>query len=272
MLDDLLDITDPTRPMARLADERAPDIVEALDEATPERAAALLMLLPPDRAIDVIDQLGLEEPAEAIAAMPSDRAVALLDGVSADRLDDIFRVLEEPTRSNLLGKLDADASTALRALLAYPEESAGSIMTTEFVSVPATWSAAQVLDHVRKVESTRETIYSIFVVDPVSKKLLSVLPLRRLISANPQTNVLAAVRQRRLISLCPLASRDEATRLIAKYDLLAIPVIDAAGHVIGIVTVDDVIDAITQKSTDEVQRFGGVEALRELYLRIDSWR
>jgi magnesium transporter len=268
MLDDLIDITDTAQLTARLAEERAPDIVELLNEVSPERAAALLLALSHDRAVDVLDQPGLEDPAEIIAALPVDDAVAFLDAVSADRLADIFRALEEPTRSDLLGRLDPDAASALRVLLQYPEESVGSIMTTEFVSVPTTWTAGQVLEHVRMVESTRETIYSIFVVDPETKKFVSALPLRRLISADPGTNVLEAAPKRRLIMVPPLASRDEATRLISKYDLLAVPVVDSGGHIIGIVTVDDVIDAIVQKSTEEVQRFGGVEALGEPYLRI----
>ncbi len=117
MLDDLIDINDPALLTARLSEERAPDIVEALNEATPERAAALLLLLPAQRAVDVLDQPGLKEPAEIIVTMPTERAVALLDGVSADRLADIFRALEEPTRANLLGKLDADTASALRELL-----------------------------------------------------------------------------------------------------------------------------------------------------------
>jgi len=98
--------------------------------------------------------------------------------------------------------------------------------------------------------------------------LLRALPLRRLISAAPDASVLAAAPTRRLVTISPLASRDEAARLISKYDLLAVPVVDGTGQLVGIVTVDDVIDAMVERQTEEVQRFGGMEALDEPYMDI----
>jgi magnesium transporter len=98
--------------------------------------------------------------------------------------------------------------------------------------------------------------------------LLRALPLRRLISADPNAAVLTAAPTRRPVTISALATRDEAARLISKYDLLAVPVVDGTGHLIGIVTVDDVIDAMVQRQTEEVQRFGGNEALDEPYMDI----
>jgi len=118
------------------------------------------------------------------------------------------------------------------------------------------------------VERTRETVYAIYILDPRSKVLLRALPLRRLISADPAVPVLAAAPTRRPVTISPLASRDEAARLISKYDLLAVPVVDGTGALVGIVTVDDVIDAMVARQTEEVQRFGGMEALDEPYIDI----
>jgi len=98
--------------------------------------------------------------------------------------------------------------------------------------------------------------------------LLRAMPLRRLITADPDASVLAAAPTRRPVTISPLASRDDAARLISKYDLLAVPVVDGTGQLVGIVTVDDVIDAIVERQTEEVQRFGGVEALDEPYIDI----
>jgi magnesium transporter len=139
-------------------------------------------------------------------------------------------------------------------------------MTTEFVSVPANWTVAQTLQHIRQVERSRETVYAIYLLDPRSKVLLRALPLRRLIISDPKTTVLDAAPPRRPVTISPDASRDEATRLISKYDLLAVPVVDGAGQLVGIVTVDDVIDAIVDRQTEEVQRFGGMEAIDEPYM------
>jgi magnesium transporter len=155
----------------RLAEERAPDIVEALNEETPEVATAVLLRLPQDRAVEVLDQPGLESGPEIVASLPRDTAATLLAGVSADRVADLCRQLDEPHRSELLDRLDPDTRATIQRLLGYPPHTAGSIMTTEFVSVLSTATVQQTLDHIRRVESTRETVYAIYVLDPATKKL-----------------------------------------------------------------------------------------------------
>ncbi len=253
---------------ARLADEMPADIAEALNEQIPQVAAAILQNLPLETTVAVLDTPSLRDAGEIIEAIPRDRVVPMLSGMSADRAADVFLELDEPVRSDLLARLDAETKASVRQLLIYPEESAGSLMTTEFVSVPATWTVAQTLQHVRMVERSRETVYAIYILDPRSKVLLRALPLRRLITADPNASVLAAAPARRPVTISPLAGRDEAARLISKYDLLAVPVVDGTGQLVGIVTVDDVIDAIVERQTEEVQRFGGMEAIDEPYMDI----
>jgi len=244
------------------------DIAETLNTHIPQVAAAILQNLPLETAIAVLDTPSLGDAGEIIEAIPRDRVVPMLSGMSADRAADVLLELDEPVRSDLLARLDAETKASVRQLLVYPEESAGSLMTTELVSVPATWTVAQTLQHVRMVERTRETVYAIYILDPRSKVLLRAMPLRRLITADPNATVLEAAPTRRPVTISPLASRDDAARLISKYDLLAVPVVDGTGQLVGIVTVDDVIDAIVERQTEEVQRFGGVEALDEPYIDI----
>lgn len=248
--------------------ERAPDIVEAMNSREPDKAAALLRSLPSEKAVEVLDLPGLANTCEIIAELPTETAVALLSGVSDDRAADIFKELIEPLRTTLLNGLNPETRSVISGLLAYPERSAGSIMTTEFVSVPSTWTIAEVLHHIRMVERTRETVYSIFVIDPVAKTLIQAVPLRRLISGDPHANVLTAAPARRPLMVSPEADRMEAARLISRYDVLAVAVVDGPGRILGIVTVDDVIDAIVQESTEDAQKFGGMEAIDEPYLRI----
>ncbi|AWM87073.1 magnesium transporter [Microvirga sp. 17 mud 1-3] len=262
---------DPAAAADSLLNERAPDIAEILKGQDPAFAARVLEHLPLDRAIEILDQPELDNAPEILAAVKPDSTAALLTGMSADRAADALRELEEPDRSNLLAVLEPEARDMLRRLLAYPEDTAGAIMTTEFVSVPATWTIAEVLHHIRMVERTRETVYAVYVLDPIRHTLIDAVSLRRLIAGDPHANVLTVAPKRKPVAISPLASRDEATRLIAKYNLLAVPVVDPKGHVLGIVTVDDVIDTIVRRSTEEVQRFGGVEALEEPYLRIRFW-
>jgi magnesium transporter len=251
----------------RLSQEHVADIVETLNEQA-KTAPDIVAQLPLDRAIEVLDQPGLDAPADLVQALPRDRMVALLSGMSADRAADLFRQLKEPARSELLGSLEPETRTSLQRLLAFPEHSAGSIMTTEFVSVPATWTVGQTLEHIRRVERTRETIYAIYVLDPATGALAQSISLRRLICGESSAPVLSVAYQRRPVTVSPLTDREEAARLISKYDLLAVPVIDETRHVIGIVTIDDILDAMVEEATEDVQKFGGVEALNKPYIEI----
>jgi magnesium transporter len=261
------DVRDASALAAELAHEHVADIAEILNEQPPEIASEVLVHLPLDRAVEVMDQPELEASAELIATLPESRAAALLSGMSADRVAEVFRDLEEPRRSALLDCLDDESRVSVLRLLSYPPHTAGSIMTTEFVSVPTTWSVAQTLDHIRRVERTRETVYAIYVLDPRTRKLVQIVSLRRLIAGEPEAPILSVARDGRPVTVTPLTDREEVARIISKYDLLAVPVF-YRDQVVGIVTVDDVIDAIVQESTEDVQKFGGMEALAEPYMQI----
>ena len=259
---------DASAVAAALIGARGADIAEFLDTQDAAEAAAIVEHLPLDEAVKALDQPVIDNAAEIVALLPRDRAARLLDAMSADRTADLFRLMGEPARTELLARIAPDVRETVQRLLHYPEESAGSIMTTEFVAVPSDWTIAQTLDHIRMVERTRETVYSVYVVDPARHTLLQAVTLRRLISGDPKAGVLTAAPERKPVTIGPHDRRDEATRLISKYDLLAIPVVDSRAHLLGIVTVDDVIDAMVEAQTAQVQRFGGVEALDEAYLRL----
>ena len=263
---------DPDALAAGLANEHAADIVERLNAEPLETASAVLSAMPLDRAVEVLDEPGLERAAELVEAQTSERAAALLTAMSADRRAEIFRHLDAAARDRLLDGLDLETRASLTKLLAYPENTAGSIMTTEFVGVPATWTVGEALRHIRMVESTRETIYAIYVLDPKTKALVKATSLRRLITGEPQQSVLSVCPPRRPLTVSPLTDREDVARLMSKYDLLAVPVVDRGRHVLGIVTVDDIIDAMIEESTEDVQKFGGMEALDAPYMDIGFLR
>ncbi|MBI3701836.1 MAG: magnesium transporter [Afipia sp.] len=251
---------------ASLAGKHAADTVEILNGLQPSDAADVVRLLPREAAIEILDKPELYFGAEIIAALPRHVAGALLAGMSADVAADIVQLLEEPAKTELLGELDGVSRGAIVDLLAYPENTAGAMMTTEFVSVPSTWTVEQTLQHVRSVERTRETVYAIYLLDPVNRRIVGAVSLRRLISGEPSAKISALALEP--ITTLPLTDREDVARLIAKYDLLAVPVIDKAGHLLGIVTVDDIIDAIIEESTEDVQKFGGMSATEEPYMQI----
>ncbi len=262
---------DPDFTALCLAQEHVADVVELLNARDIADQAEVLIHLPDERAVDVLDQAGLANPADVIAALPQARALKLLGGMSVDRVADVFRYMTDPPRADLLKGLDAETRDAIERVMSYPPDTAGSLMTTEFVSVPAAWTVAQTLNHIRRVERTRETIYAIYVLDPQTRQLMRAVALRRLISADPKASVVSAARFTNPITVSPLQDREDVARLISKYDLLAVPVVDDNRHVIGIVTVDDIIDAIVAEGTEDAQKFGGMEALDEPYNTISFW-
>lgn len=251
---------------ANLIDQHPADIVDVLNKLPPSDAADVMRLLPREAAIEILDKPELYFGAEIVAALPRHVAAPLLVGMSADMAADIIQQLEEPAKSELLAGLDDVSRGTIVGLLAYPENTAGAIMTTEFVSAPSTWTVEQTLQHVRSVERTRETIYAIYVLDPVTRRIVGAVSLRRLISGEPSAKISTLALEP--ITTLPLTDREDVARLIAKYDLLAVPVVDKTGHLIGIVTVDDIIDAIIEENTEDVQKFGGMSATEEPYLQI----
>ena len=253
---------DPVELAAVLAGMQPPDVAEALRELEPAAAARVMAALPFDLAVQIFDEPELVgNRAAIIARMPDRDAADLVDAMSADQQADLFRELAPADRTRLLSALTRETREALRLLLQFEPETAGGIMTTEFVSVPADWTAEQTLAHVRQVGGRKETVYAIYVTEPATRELMHVVSLRELVMADPAARVGQIGAPRRVLSVGPLVDREEVARMIGKYNLLAIPVVDDGRHLLGIVTVDDVIDAIVQEETEDVQKLGGMQAL-----------
>ena len=264
---------DPGELAEALSQMRAADVADALRELPPDAAAKVMAALPFDLAVQVFDEPELEGHRCGIIQQMGERAAApLMDAMSGDQRADLFRELPETERPRFLKVLDDDSRRALGLLLEFPPETAGGIMTTEFVSVPATWTVERVLAHVREVGKAKETIYAIYVLDPATQALVKSVSLRDLMLADRATLVSDIGTRRQPITVTTLMDREEVARLISKYNLLAVPVVDDAKRVIGIVTVDDVIDAIVREQTEDVQKFGGMEALDEPYTEISFLR
>jgi magnesium transporter len=258
---------DPEDFVAACADLLAPDIVEALNELPADAAAKVVGALPFHTAVEVFDQPELERRDEIVERLMDETAAPLVQAMSADQQVRLFRSIKESDRARLGYCLDAPTRDQLKLLMSYPPQSAGGLMTTEFVAVPATWTALQVRRHITEVGSGKETVYAIYVLDE-RQRLLRVVSLREIVMAPSEAQVLDIGEDRKPVTTRPLTDREDVARLIAKYNLLAIPVVDDAKHVLGIVTVDDVIDALVKEQTEDVQKFGGMEALDEPYMEI----
>jgi magnesium transporter len=248
---------------------RAADIAEALLQLPAESAAKVLNALPFDLTVQVFDEPELAlNRAEIARHMEDGPASELIEAMSADQRADLFRDLPNADRSRLMKRLEPATQDMLQSLLRYKPDTAGGIMTTEFVSVPSTWTVEQVLRHISEVGRAKETVYAIYVTDPGTGALVHVVSLRELMVADRAGPVTSAGDRRPPLSVTPNIDREEAARIISKYNLLALPVVDDSRRVIGIVTVDDVIDTLVREVTEDVQKFGGMEALDEPYPEI----
>jgi magnesium transporter len=260
---------DPAELQEAIAGMRAADLAEALRALSPDAGAKVMAALPFDLSVQIFDEPELAHMRCGIVQqMPPDAAAALIDAMSSDQQADLFRELPESERTRFLSLLDESTREALKVLLRYPPETAGGIMTTEFVSVPTTHTVAEALAYLSEVGRTKETIYTVYCVDPDTATLLHVVSLRDLMLADRTTRVADVGNRRKPLSVTPTTDREDVARTISKYNLLAVPVVDEAGHILGIVTVDDVIDALVREQTEDVQKFGGMEALDEPYTQI----
>jgi magnesium transporter len=261
--------TDPEELNEALGELRPPDIAEALKELPPEAAAKVMASLPFDLAVQVFDEPELNRHRCAIIQHIDLRRVGLLiEAMSSDQRADLFREVEEKDRIRLLATVSEQTRINLRKLLKFAPNTAGGIMTTEYVSVPSDWTVHQALVLISEVGGRKETVYAVYVVDPSSQALVHVVSLRELITSPREENVMDVGSRRPPLTVTPDINREDAARLISKYNLLAIPVVDAYHKMLGIVTVDDVIDTLVEEQTEEVQRFGGMEALDAPYMEI----
>lgn len=263
------ELLEPTpAALSAFATRNIADSIELLNSFALEDAADAVAELPLERAIDMFDRPELQRAGELLERLPAERATALLEGMADDRAADALLEIGPADRARLSGGLRAGTLEALRRLMHYPPHTAGSLMSTEFVSAPSHWTVAEVLAHVRRVERSRETVYAIYLLDPRTHALERMVSLRRLVSGEPSAPVLTVAQETPPVWVAADTDQEEVARLIRRHDLLAIPVLDEARHVLGIVTVDDVLDAMIAEGTEDAQKFGGMQAIDRPYMRI----
>lgn len=228
--------------------------------------------------LDVLGDVGLGElledidPANAAAVLdvlPVADAADVLEQMSPDDAADVFAELEAASASEILTAMEPDEADELRELLAYPPDTAGGRMTPAFVSVSPNLRADETVVALRQISEEAETIYYVYVTDP-DDHLLGVLSLRDLVFSPPSTPI-SEITVPNVISVLDTADQEEAARLLMEEELLAIPVVNAAGQILGIITADDVDDIIEEETTEDIERLGGSLPLEEPYLRASPW-
>ncbi|WP_375633915.1 MULTISPECIES: magnesium transporter [unclassified Bartonella] len=252
----------------KLKNQHFADSIDIINELDIMERVTILSLLPLDYVIELFDKPELEQPAAILELLPINRAVEILDGMSADAAADVFQEMDKETRTRLYALLNPLTRAELKKLISYPDHTAGALMTTEFIAVPSNWTIQKTLDHIREVERTRETVYTSYVIDPKTGTLLKAVSLRNLILASPDEQILNVPTHDSPITISPFTHHEDIARLFQRHDLLSVPVVDESNHVIGIVTVDDVLDTMVDEMNEDAYKFGGMEALNKPYMQI----
>jgi len=217
------------------------DIIEELDRPTGQ---ALLGTLDTEMIADTIQEMEPELQAAILGTLPLEQAADVLEEMGPDDAADLLADLQPDARDTLLQLMEADDATHVQKLLTYPEDSAGGIMTTEFATLPDGLTVGQALAHLRRSEAAQEdeTMYYVYIIDR-EHKLRGVVALRDLVLAPPDAP-LQSIMRTGVVTVHPNESQIDVARLVAKYNLLAVPVVSEDQVLQGIVTVDDAIDAI----------------------------
>jgi magnesium transporter len=245
------------------------DVAEALPEA---QVRAFLAALPRNRAAEVLEYLDEDLRTQVLEELPAGEAAEIVAEMDPDERADALEELDEETADEILQELEPEEKAETERLLQYDPYTAGGLMTTEFVSVLETLTVEESLRGVRAMArgGRREAMYTIYTVDDTGR-LRGVLSLRELLAA-PEGTRISELAWSEVVSVSPDMLQEEVSQITSNYDLVALPVVDVNKRLLGVVTVDDVIDVIQEEQTEDAQKFGGMEALEEPYMQISLWQ
>lgn len=242
----------------QLAHLDAADLAELLNQLTLVEAATVISMLPVARVIELFDHSVMRRRAPILEQLEPERAAQILEGLSADERTDVIQKMAVHYCHRVLPKLNPQIRKELEGLLQYPAHTAGGIMTTEFVHLQPAMTVGAALKHIRSVAREKESIYACYVLSENTNELLGAVSLRDLVMAELTTPVTEVMR-RKPVTVNALDDQELVAKRIAKYNLLAVPVLEKDGSVVGFVTVDDVIDVFVEEQTEDILRMAGVE-------------
>jgi len=247
-----------------LSSMEPPDLAEMLDAIPPRTRVLLFRLLPKDLAIEVFEHLEGSAREELLDHFTDGEIAEIIEEMSDDDRTALFDELPAKTVKKLLLKLSPAERDIANELLNYPESSAGRIMTPEFVDLKEYMTAEEAIRRIRQQARKKETIYTCFVIDR-ERRLLGVVNLEDLIMAEPKISVRAMMNPD---PVCVRTDTDqeEVARIMARYDLHTIPVVDKENRLVGIITFDDIMDVLEEETTEDFERMAGIQPTEEGYL------
>ncbi len=270
---------EPTPDLARIIEGREfsalqdtlkrwspPDAASLIESLPVEQQVVAFRVLPRDLAADVFEYLPLEAQERLLKAMAKEEVAKILNEMAPDDRTALLDELPGTVTQQLLQLLTPDERSVAVTLLGYPEGSIGRLLTPDYVRVRPDWTMAYVLDHIRRYGHDSETLSIVYVIGDRGR-LIGEIPIRKILLLPPDARV-AEVMDGRVVALKATDTQESAIPVFQREDRVALPVTDSDGTLIGIVTVDDVLDVAQSAATRTLQRFGGMEALDEPYLEM----
>jgi magnesium transporter len=244
---------------------KAVDIAEAIENLPESMQAIAFRLLSKTEAIEVYEHLDSTVQQSLLEEFKRQEVIEIVDQMSPDDRARLFDELPAKVVRRLLAQMSSKERKSTALLLGYQEDTAGRIMTPEYISLKDSLTVEQALQRIRNLANTSEIIYYIYVTD-ASRYLTGIVSLRDLVVSSPET-LLSEIVTREVVSVYTDTDQEEVARLIQRYDLLAIPVVDREQRLVGVVTVDDVMDILEQETTEDIYTLGGVQSDGDNYFQ-----
>lgn len=241
------------------------DLAELISDLPENEQAILYRLLPREVATETFEYLDIDAQQNLLTALTKKDVTHILNSMSPDDRTEMLEELPSNVVQELLKLLSFEEFKIAKTLLAYSEDSVGRLMSPDYISVKKDWTISAVLDYIRKYGHGSETLNVIYVVDDYGK-LIGEMAARVLLLSQPDRQVKDLISEEKIITLTATQDQQDALETFKRYDRVALPVVDSNGYMIGIVTVDDMLDVAEEEETEDIQKFGGIEALEEPYM------
>ncbi len=241
------------------------DVASVVTELNEAEQLKIFRILPKNIAADVFSYLPIETQQDILVSLTDKEASGIIENLYADDAADLLEEMPANVVHRLLALTSPETRRDINQLLQYPEDSAGSIMTVEYIDLKEETTVAQAIEKIRTTGIDKETINNCFVLDR-ARHLIGIVTLRKLLLSGPE-ELVQDVMTDNVISVKTLTDQEEVSRIVMKYDFTVVPVVDSENRMVGIVTVDDVVDIIEQEATEDIEKVAAITPTDKPYMR-----
>ncbi len=245
------------------------DIAAVFEDLDEERTPLLFRLLPKELAAEAFAELSPEIQEQLITGFSDKELRELVSELYVDDAADLVEEMPASVVKRILAQADPQMRSEINQILRYPENSAGSIMTTEYVSLRPQMTIAEAIQRIRRTGVDKETIYTCYVT--VERKLLGTVSVKDMLLAPNENIPVSEIMDEHVISVGTMTDQEEVAQMLSKYNFLALPVVDTDGRMVGIVTFDDAMDVLVEETTEDIEKMAGMLPSEKTYLRSTPW-